>query len=102
MDQQEDQFITRHEFGSLYENLHRVKAMKTKKANFVPNTEKIDNMDRKTRKTFQKMCEWISSMNISIPEVFAIFDEDRSGEISKAEFYNVIEQVHPHASIEEK
>lgn len=41
-------------------------------------------------------------MDLPIREVFRIFDADDSGEISKAEFMDVIDTIYKGASMEEK
>jgi len=48
------------------------------------------------------MHEWIQGMDLPIREVFRIFDADDSGEISKAEFMDVIDTIYKGASMEEK
>jgi len=49
-----------------------------------------------------KLYEWIQGMDLPIREVFKIFDADDSGEISKAEFGDVLDTVYKGLSIEEK
>ena len=41
-------------------------------------------------------------MDLPLKDIFGIFDVDDSGEISKAEFFNVIDTVHKGVTIEEK
>ena len=48
------------------------------------------------------MYEWIQGMDLPIREVFRIFDADDSGEISKAEFMDVIDTIYKGCSISEK
>ncbi len=41
-------------------------------------------------------------MDLPLKDIFSIFDADDKGEISKEEFFNVIETVHKGATTEEK
>ena len=62
----------------------------------------MHGLNKKTINIILKMSEWIEGMQMPLEKIFRIFDADDSGEISRAEFYDVIETVHKGVTFEEK
>jgi hypothetical protein len=86
----DDKFITKNEFESLYDNVHRVKKVVKTKGGLnkqpIKIPEKYKKMHYLKRNILVKLFDSISAMKFSAIDVFKLFDTNKSGDLSEIEF----------------
>jgi Ca2+-binding EF-hand superfamily protein len=64
--------------------------------------EELKDIDRNVAKIFYDMYDFVQKRNISIEELFKIFDGNNSGSVSEAEFMNIIGEISKETEKENK